>query len=126
MIFTLGTVALPGTSGFVGEFLALVGAYQVSPYTAALAVTGVFLGAAYMLVLYRRVFFGPVTNPLAGKIHDTGDYENTILAILALAVIVLGVFPSVVMERVSPSVELLVENYHSDIAAGYSGGADGI
>lgn len=115
MIFMLGSVALPGTSGFVGEFLTLLGAFEVSTLFGTLGATGVILGAAYMLVLYRRVVFGPVTNPEAAKMRDVNDRELVVLVPMALLVLVLGIFPGLVMHRIAPSVELLVSRYEAGI-----------
>ncbi len=115
MIFMLGSVALPGTSGFIGEFLALLGAYKANVYLAALAMPGVFLGAAYMLVLYRRVFFGPVVHREVAGLKDLAERESMILVPLALLVITLGVFPSLVLDRVSPSAEALMERYEQGL-----------
>jgi NADH-quinone oxidoreductase subunit M len=108
MVFMLGAAGLPGTSGFVGEFLALLGTYIASPYFAVFAVTGVVLGAAYMLVLYRRIFFGPLTNTEAEQIKDLTRSEYGILVCIALLVIGLGIFPGQVLSKVSPSAEALM------------------
>ncbi len=116
MIIMLGSAALPGTSGFIGEFLTLLGAFQRNIYVAGFAVTGVILGAAYILVLYRRVFFGPVTNPVLAKITDLEASEKALLVILALLVLWLGVFPAVVMDKISPSVKVLVDRYQTSVA----------
>ncbi len=105
MIFMLGSVGLPGTSGFIGEFLTLLGTFRVSTGAALAATSGVVLGAAYMLVLYRRVVFGPQGNADAAKMPDLNGREFAILAPLAAAVIFLGVFPNFIMSRVSPSVD---------------------
>lgn len=105
MIFMLGSVGLPGTSGFVGEFLTLLGTFRVSTGAALAATSGVVLGAAYMLVLYRRVVFGPQRNADAAKMPDLNGREFAILAPLAAMVIFLGVFPNFIMSRVSPSVD---------------------
>jgi NADH-quinone oxidoreductase subunit M len=111
MIFMLGSVGLPGTSGFVGEFLSLLGAFQVDTLVAALAGTGMVLGAAYMLLLYRRVAFGPQDNAEAAAMPDLNWREYGTLVPLALLSLWLGVFPGVVMDRIGPSVEALVARY---------------
>ena len=113
MIFMLGSVGLPGTSGFVGEFLSLLGAFQVSKLAAALAAIGLILGAAYMLLLYRKVVFGPADNKDAAAMPDVNLREIALLVPLAFLTIYLGVFPQVVMSRISPSVERLLTHYHS-------------
>lgn len=109
MVFMLGSVGLPGTSGFVGEFLALLGAFRVDTIVAALATTGVVLGAAYMLILYRRVVFGPAENKDAAAMKDLTRKETIIFIPLVLLVFYLGIFPGVVLSKVSPSVALLVQ-----------------
>lgn len=116
MVFMLGSVGLPGTSGFVGEFLTLVGVFQANTWVALFATTGVVLGAAYMLVLYRRVIFGEPKNADASAMADLTRLEFAYLVPLALIVIWLGVAPGFVMDRVSPSVEKL----RVDISEGMS------
>ena len=111
MIFMLGSVGLPGTSGFVGEFLTLLGAFQVSTVFAALAATGLVLGAAYMLLLYRKVLFGPQVNKDAAEMKDLTGIEKLTLIPLALMVIYFGVFPSTVSDNINPSVQKLLEQY---------------
>ncbi|MAZ76346.1 MAG: NADH-quinone oxidoreductase subunit M [Micavibrio sp.] len=113
MILMLGSVGLPGTSGFVGEFLTLLGAYQADTVIAALATTGVILGATYMLVLYRRVVFGEQKNKDAAAMPDVDKREFAIFIPLVLMVVWLGVAPSFVMDRVSPSVQNLLVNYNA-------------
>ena len=117
MIFMLGSVGLPGTSGFVGEFLTLLGAFQVNTVVAAFATTGLVFGAAYMLVLYRRVVFGPPVNKDALAMPDLDMREYGMLALLAILVIWLGVFPSIVTERIGPSVDRLLTHYNAQLEA---------
>jgi NADH-quinone oxidoreductase subunit M len=93
MLFTMASVGLPGTSGFVGEFLSLAGIYQVSTWVAAVCATGVILGAAYMLYLYRRVAFGDQKNADAAAMPDLDLREWAMLLPLALAVLWMGVYP---------------------------------
>ncbi len=109
MIFMLGSVGLPGTSGFVGEFLTLVGAFQVSTIIAALATTGVVLGAAYMLLLYRRVIFGPQEAKDAAAMKDLTPREIGMLVPLAFMVIWFGIFPTQITDKIAPSVEKVVK-----------------
>jgi NADH-quinone oxidoreductase subunit M len=118
MIFMLGSVGLPGTSGFVGEFLTLLGAFRVDTVVAAFAATGVVFGAAYMLVLYRRVVFGPQDNPDAAAMPDLDKREFALLVPLALLVLILGVFPGTVMKNIEPSVEKLIGQYEAGLARG--------
>ncbi len=119
MIFMLGSVGLPGTSGFVGEFLSLLGAFQVNTAVAAFAASGLILGATYMLMLYRRVVFGEQVNADAAKMPDIGPREIGMLAPLAILVIWLGVFPGVITDRTGASVEKLVNNYNAAIVSAF-------
>ena len=116
MIFMLGSVGLPGTSGFVGEILALMGAFQVSTVIGTLAASGLVLGATYMLWLYRQVVFGPVTNKDASAMKDVNGMEKLALIPLALMVIWLGVQPNFVLDRIGPSVDNLLSNYYEAIS----------
>jgi NADH-quinone oxidoreductase subunit M len=108
MIFMLGAVGLPGTSGFVGEFLVLSGTFQTSTWVALFAGTGVVLGATYMLWLYRKVVFGPAENAEASAMEDVTGIEKVNLVPLALMVLALGVMPSLVFNYTAPSVEKLI------------------
>jgi NADH-quinone oxidoreductase subunit M len=117
MIFTLGSVGLPGTSGFVGEFLSLLGAFQVSTWTALFATSGVVLGAAYMLWLYRRVVFGEAVNKDAAAMPDVDLREIVTFVPLILLVLWLGVAPNYVFNRVGPTAERIVNLYRKGNAA---------
>jgi len=108
MILMLGSVGLPGTSGFVGEFLSLMGAFQVNTTVAFFATTGVVLGAAYMLVLYRAVIFGEQKNDDAAAMGDVNKLEYSYLVPLVIMVLWLGIAPSFVMDRMAPSVDKLI------------------
>jgi len=114
MVFTMASVGLPGTSGFVGEFLVLVGTYQTSTWAAALASTGVILGAAYMLFLYRRVVFGKLTKDDLKTMLDLDWREKVIFAPLVIATIWLGIQPKPVLDMIGPSVQGIVERYEAD------------
>lgn len=118
MILMLGSVGLPGTSGFVGEFLVLLGAFQVNTLVCALAATGAILGAAYMLMLYRKVVFGPQIHEDAASMKDLNWREFGILTPLVLLSLWLGIFPGVVMDKISPSVERLVSEYQAKLEPG--------
>lgn len=118
MVLMLGSVGLPGTSGFVGEFLTLMGSFQVNTYVAVFATTGVVFGAAYMLVLYRKVIFGEQKNADAAAMPDLTKAEFGILLPLVLMVILFGVAPGLVMKNISPPVAALLESYHKDNGAG--------
>jgi NADH-quinone oxidoreductase subunit M len=115
MVFMLGSVGLPGTSGFVGEFLTLLGAFKVDTTVAFLSTTGVVLGAAYMLVLYRRVIFGEQVNKDAAVMPDLDRREFSYFIPLVILVIALGVSPALVMDKVSPSVEKLISQYEAGL-----------
>jgi len=116
MLFTLANVGLPGTSGFVGEFLTLAGTYQVSTWTALGATTGVVLSAAYALWLYRRVLFGDLIKESLKSITDMNAREVTVFAPLVVMTILLGVYPSLATDLFGPTVEALVENVQSALA----------
>lgn len=108
MIFMLGAVGLPGTAGFVGEFLVLAGAFQASTWVALFAGSGVILGCTYMLWLYRKVVFGPAENPDASAMKDVNTIEKINLIPLAIIVLILGIMPSIVFKPIGPSVEKLM------------------
>ncbi|CAN5307487.1 NADH-quinone oxidoreductase subunit M [soil metagenome] len=93
MLFTMGSIGLPGTSGFVAEFLSLIGAYQVSTWVAFIANTGIILGAAYMLYLYRRIIYGTAAGADAAAMPDLSKREVAILLPIALAVLWMGIYP---------------------------------
>ena len=109
MLFMLASVGLPGTSGFVGEFLVLLGAFQINSWIAALTATGTILGVAYMLYLYRRVIFGALTKDALRAITDLTPREIAVFTPLALVVLWLGVYPSPVLDAVHVSVENIVQ-----------------
>jgi NADH-quinone oxidoreductase subunit M len=117
MLFTLANVGLPGTSGFVGEFLTLAGAFQANTWVAAVAATGVILSAAYALWLYRRVVFGDLIREALKSITDIDRREKAIFAPLIAATLVLGVYPSLVTDIVSPAVGNLLTQYHAALPA---------
>ncbi|QFT77986.1 NADH-quinone oxidoreductase subunit M [Erythrobacter sp. THAF29] len=93
LLFTMASIGLPGTSNFVGEFLALAGVYQVSTWVALICTTGIILGAAYMLYLYRRVAFGDQKNPDAAAMPDMNAREWTMMGAIAAVVLWMGVYP---------------------------------
>jgi NADH-quinone oxidoreductase subunit M len=114
MVLMLGSVGLPGTSGFVGEFLALLGAFQADTIIAAFATTGIIFGAAYMLVLYRKVLFGEQKNADAAAMPDLTKTEFGYLVPLAVMVVIFGVAPGFVMRNISPSVASVLRIYQPD------------
>ncbi|GIX14847.1 MAG: hypothetical protein KatS3mg118_2806 [Paracoccaceae bacterium] len=116
MIFTLGNVGLPGTSGFVGEFLTLAGAFQVSSWVALGAATGMVLSAGYALWLYRRVVWGDLIKQSLARISDMDAREKAIFAPLVAGTIILGVYPSLVTDVIGASVEGLLGGYRLALA----------
>ncbi len=117
MVFTLGSVGLPGTSGFVGEFLVLVGAFQVNTWLALLATTGIVLGAAYMLYLYRRVIFGALTKEDLKTMMDLNRREIAVFAPLVAATLWMGIWPEPVLDVIHASVANLIQNYEVALKA---------
>ncbi len=117
MLFMLASVGLPGTSGFVGEFLVIVGAFQANAWVALLAASGMVLGAAYMLWLYRRVIFGVIRKPDLKAMADLNWREKLIFAPLVVLVLWMGIYPSSFIDIMAPSVEKLILDYQTDIAA---------
>ena len=111
MIFTLASIGLPGTSGFVGEFLILLGGFQANHLVAFLASTGLVLGAAYALFLYRRVVFGPLEQDHLKTIQDLNIREIGVFAPLVLLVFWMGVYPKSFTQIVDPSVSHLIHNF---------------
>lgn len=109
-IFMLASVGLPGTSGFVGEFLALVGAFQVNRWVAFLATSGIILGAAYMLVLYRSLFYGDITKDDVRAMPDLNWREMTVFAPLVALTLWMGVYPSSFKDLIDSSVAQIVEH----------------
>jgi NADH-quinone oxidoreductase subunit M len=111
MIFTLGALGLPGTSGFVGEFLILVGVFQKSIIIAILASLGVILSAVYMLWLYKRIIFGKIINNEIKSIKDLTKVELCILTSLAFLTLFFGFYPEPLINTVDVSINNLIENY---------------
>ncbi len=119
MIFTMANVGLPGTSGFVGEFLSLVGAYKANSWVAFVATFGVILSAAYALWLYRRVIFGKLEKASLKNIMDLNTREIAILAPLVVLTILLGVWPAPIIDVTAASVDQLLNNYKDAIKAAH-------
>ena len=111
MFFTMANVGLPGTSGFVGEFLTLMGIFQVNTWVALVACSGVILSAAYALWLYRRVVLGDLIKESLRTITDMTRREKAIFAPLVVMTLLLGVYPSLVTDIIGPSVEALIADY---------------
>ncbi|WP_022719584.1 NADH-quinone oxidoreductase subunit M, partial [Rhodopseudomonas sp. B29] len=117
MVFTMANVGLPGTSGFVGEFLTLLGTFKVNIPTATFATLGVILSAAYALWLYRKVIFGVLDKPALASIKDLTWREGLILAPLVVLTILFGFYPKPVLDMSAASVQQLVNNYASAVSA---------
>jgi NADH-quinone oxidoreductase subunit M len=117
MLFTMGNVGLPGTSGFVGEILTMTGTYHVSTWTAVVAASGVIFSAVYALSLYRRVVFGEMTNPALAQITDLDMREVAIFVPLILSTLYLGVQPDAVFQLTQSSVDNLVAAYRAATGA---------
>ena len=116
MVFALATLGLPGTSGFVGEFLVLVGAFKVNFLVAILASLGIIFAAAYMLWLYKRVIFGKLENIQLKNIKDINFSEGSILIILCITVLFFGLYPDPLIETMRVSVDNLINNYNLEIS----------
>ena len=113
IVATLSSVGLPGTGGFAGEFLILLGTYQSSPIAAGFASLGVLLGAIYMLTLCRKLLFGPLDNPKNQALKDLSPREFGYLVPLAILAIVMGIFPNFFLERSRASIEHLAKDFRS-------------
>jgi NADH-quinone oxidoreductase subunit M len=116
MVFTLANVGLPGTSGFVGEFLTMLGAFLHNSWIAIFAATGVILSAAYALYLYRRIIFGALVKPSLQTIQDLSAREVAILAPLVVITILMGVYPKPVLDVTTPAVAKLVSDNKAALA----------
>jgi len=118
MLFTMASVGLPGTSGFVGEFLSLVGAYEANSWVALVATTGIILGAAYMLYLYWRIAFGTARTEEAAKLPDLNAREWALLAPIAAGVLWMGVYPESFLAPIRQDVTILLERIDRAAPAG--------
>jgi len=108
VLFAMANSGLPGTSGFVGEFLVILASFQANPWIAFLAALTLILGASYSLWLVKRVAFGPVTNPEVGQLNDVTTREFLMLGLLAVTVLALGVWPQPLLAVIEPSVQQLL------------------
>jgi len=117
MVFSLANIGLPGTSGFIGEFLTLIGTFRVNNWVASLATIGTILSAAYMLWLYRKVIFGKLEKPSLFNIKDMGWREVVIMTPLIVLTIIFGVYPKPVLDISSVSVTQLIDNYQHAVGA---------
>lgn len=120
MIFTMANVGLPGTSGFIGEIMTLLGAFRANTWVAFFATTGVVLSAAYALWLYRRVIFGPLEKESLKALLDLSGREKLILYPLVALTILFGVYPAPVFDATAASVDALLNNYTAALQAAQS------
>jgi NADH-quinone oxidoreductase subunit M len=109
LYMAFASIGLPGLSGFVGEFLVLVGSYLTVPVLAVIGASGVVLAAIYLLWAYERIFTGPITNPANEGLHDLGFREIAIIVPLIVLVLAIGIYPKPVLDRIQPSVDLILE-----------------
>ena len=117
MFFTMASVGLPGTSGFVGEFLVLMGAFEANSWVALFAATGLILGAAYMLYLYRRIIFGKLTKEDLKGLLDLSPREVAVFVPLIVMVLWMGVYPSTFLDPIHASVSKLINDYQLALSA---------
>ncbi|MDF2097189.1 NADH-quinone oxidoreductase subunit M [Aquibaculum arenosum] len=122
MVFMLASVGLPGTTGFVGEFLVIMGSFQVSTWLGLLVASGMVLGAAYMLLLYRRTVFGTISKEDVRRMLDMNWREKVVFAPLIILAVLFGIYPMPVLDVMSASVENLITNYQ--LALGEPGAPD--
>ncbi len=121
IIFVLGALGLPGTTGFIGEFLVLLGAFKINYLVAILASTGVVLCAAYMLWMAKRVVFGKTNNPLVSKLKDINYLEGTVLILLCLISLIFGFYPEPLLNTMDLSVNEIIENHQNEITVNLIG-----
>ena len=127
LIVTFASIGLPGLNGFIGEFLILLGAFSVTPLWTAAAASGVILSAIYMLWMFRRVIFGPLTNPENRKLVDLNRRELLILAPIVALIVIMGVYPQPFLSRMEASVDLTLKKFlalqAAPVAANHDSGA---
>ncbi len=115
MIVTLSSIGLPGTNGFVGEFLILLGAFQSNVTYGVLAATGVVLGAAYMLWMFQRVMFGKVTNPKNENLKDLSPREITVLVPMVIMIFLMGIYPKIFFSKMDVTVEKFLKDFKGKV-----------
>ena len=115
MIVTLSSIGLPGTNGFVGEFLILLGAFQANVVYGVLATSGVILGAAYMLWMFQRVMFGKITRPENEKLKDLNAREITILVPMVIVIFLMGIYPKLFFSKMDASVEKFIKDFKGKV-----------
>ena len=111
LIFTLGAIGFPGTSGFIGEYLTLLSVYSKSTLVAFLSATGVVLAASYMLILYKRVFLGVVNERIEKKTERLNFFEILTYSILAVVIFIFGIKPNLILDYTSSSLERIIKLY---------------
>ncbi len=112
LVVTLSSIGLPGLNGFVGEFLILLGAFRVDARLAAIAATGVILSATYMLWMFQRVNYGPVTNEKNANLPDLQRRELFVIAPIIAASVLMGVLPNLFLRPIEPAVERMLTQLH--------------
>jgi NADH-quinone oxidoreductase subunit M len=117
MVFTLANIGLPGTSGFIGEFLTLIGTFRINSWVALLATTGIIWSVAYTLYLYRRVIFGVIEKPGLALLNDLSWREAAVFAPLVLLTIFYGIHPAPVLDSSAISIDALIKGYDTALAA---------
>ena len=115
MLFTLAALGLPGTSGFIGEFLILMGVFKDNFLVAVIASLGVIIGAAYMIWIYKRVVFGKLTNQKKKKMVDLNKSEYFILTCLAIPTLFFGFYPEPLINTIEVSVNDLINMYNANL-----------
>ncbi|MBI5710145.1 MAG: NADH-quinone oxidoreductase subunit M [Candidatus Eisenbacteria bacterium] len=121
LVVMLSSIGLPGTNGFVGEFLVLLGAFRAQPVWAVLAATGVILSACYMLWMFQRVMFGPVTHPENEKLVDLSFRERLVFAPLLVLIFWMGVMPQPFLDRMQPALDRVITLHHERAAFSVAG-----
>jgi NADH-quinone oxidoreductase subunit M len=120
MIVTLSSIALPGTNGFIGEFLILLGAWKTNPGLSAISALGVIFGAVYMLWMFQRVMFGPIKHKENHELKDLNGRELAILAPLLVAIFVMGIYPNFFFEKMEPSIQRFLTRSTTTGASAYA------
>jgi NADH:ubiquinone oxidoreductase subunit 5 (subunit L)/multisubunit Na+/H+ antiporter MnhA subunit len=121
LVIALSSIGLPGLNGFVGEFLIMLGAFQRWPGATAVAVSGVVLAAVYMLWMYQRVMFGPLSNPENQALPDLSAREIAVFAPLLVLIVVMGVYPQPFQRRMEPAVARLLQRLEPALGASIAG-----
>ncbi len=125
LLVMLSSIGLPGLNGFVGEFLILLGAFEVNILTAVLAVSGVVLGAVYMLWMFKRVMFGPLDKAANRELTDLSRRELVVLVPVCVMIVVMGVYPQPFLKRMEPTVEAFIARVERRVAAAETSAAPG-